>query len=208
MRILLILLRNACLQYISGYSLCLLTCLRLLTCDFRDRTELHSSTMRELGSATLAESVILKEGVEASSTSPVLEVMPAGLAVTIAGASWALCDSDAVVVYPLCVARESVESKIARSFFRLSADARAAASAFLFVLNLGAIVNRSLFHKMLPFQKKNCACAVGSTIENYQRNVTSAHGLKAAGGTVYTLSVIVAYTEERKLHRRAKWELV
>ena len=43
--------------------------------------------MRELGLATLAESVTFTEGVEESSTSPVIGVMPAGLAVTIADAS-------------------------------------------------------------------------------------------------------------------------
>ena len=69
-------LRNAC---ISGCCLC------LFTCDFRRRTAF--STMRELGLATLAESVTFTEGVEESSTSPLIGVMPAGLAVTIADAS-------------------------------------------------------------------------------------------------------------------------
>ena len=63
-----------------------------------------------------------------------------------------LSDTDAVRLDSLCVARDSAESKLIRCFFRLSADARAAASAFLFILDLGAIANiapsveRRLFH--------------------------------------------------------------
>ena len=89
---------------------------------------------------------------------------------TTAGASWALCGSDAVVLQTLCVARESVESKFAHCFFRFSADARAAASAFLFVLDLGAIANRSLLHTVV--EKNFSAHMRGSFGDRFITNVT------------------------------------
>ena len=93
----------------------------------------------------------------------------------------ALRDSSGWLV-SLAVSGGSVDSKLVRCFFRTSPDVRAAALAFLFILDLGAIDKNHTFNRDLfpshgrSFPEKNFGMRMRSkfTLEkNLQRDVTA-----------------------------------